>query len=186
MSLPMALVKNQRDLFRIAMRGEWREVMKMYKEGEDAHRAKITRSGYTALHVAVSDGKEDVVEELIGVLLDDFHKAKEALAMQNEAGNTPLHIAASMGNVKMCEHIAYADPTLIGIQNEDGETPIFLAALHGKKDAFLCLHSFCLPDVGISYCRREDGDTILHCAIAGEYFGKELCRKFYLIFLMNE
>ncbi|KAL5581333.1 hypothetical protein UlMin_013775 [Ulmus minor] len=166
----MASAKNQRDLFRIAMKGQWREVMKMYKEGEDAHRAKITRSGYTALHVAVSDGKEEVVEELIGVLLDDFHKAKEALAMQNEAGNTPLHIAASMGNVKMCEHIAYADPTLIGIQNEDGETPIFLAALHGKKDAFLCLHSFCLPDVGISYCRREDGDTILHCAIAGEYF----------------
>ena len=176
-------MRNTKVLFKTVMRGDWDEVMKIYEEDPNALTATITRSGYTALHMAVSDGKEDLVAQLIEALEEH---AKEALEMQNEAGNTPLHIAASMGNVKMCEHIAYADPTLIGIQNEDGETPIFLAALHGKKDAFLCLHSFCLPDVGISYCRREDGDTILHCAIAGEYFGKELCRKFYLIFLMNE
>ncbi|KAK9945237.1 hypothetical protein M0R45_010762 [Rubus argutus] len=82
-------------------------------------------------------------------------------------------ITSFNGNVRMCKCIAKS-PSLVGIPNKDKETPLFLAALHGKKDAFLCLHYICTPDesqqIFYSYCRREDGDTILHCAIAGDYF----------------
>ncbi|KAL5561729.1 hypothetical protein UlMin_031476 [Ulmus minor] len=174
---------NASDLFKIVMRGAWDEVIKKYKENPAAQKTKITRSGYTALHLAVSDGKEGIVKELINVLSNSGQRAREALEIQNDAGNTPLHIAASMGNVRMCKLIARVDHTLIGIQNNDGETPLFLTALHGKKDAFLKLNSFLPANTEIPYCRRKvDGNSILHCAIAGEYFDL----AFWIIQLCND
>ncbi|KAK1559230.1 hypothetical protein Q3G72_012179 [Acer saccharum] len=45
-----------------------------------------------------------------------------------------------------------------------------MAASHGHKHAFLCLHSLCKLGEGYAYSRRNDGETILHCAISGDYF----------------
>ena len=45
------------ELFKNVMSGDWEHVEKMYKEKPEAHKAKIPRSGYTALHLAVSNGK---------------------------------------------------------------------------------------------------------------------------------
>ncbi|KAK1558575.1 hypothetical protein Q3G72_004079 [Acer saccharum] len=45
-----------------------------------------------------------------------------------------------------------------------------MAASHGHKHAFLCLHSLCGPGKGYDYSRRNNGETILHCAISGDYF----------------
>lgn len=180
----------QKELFKIAMKGEWDKVVEKYKGNPRLHKAKITRSGDTALHIAVSDLQEDVVEQLVGIICkkgqavealdiqNDRAQAVEALNIQNDRGNTPLHTAASMGSVRMCKCIASVDPkVLIAARNLDRETPFFLAALHGKKYAFLHLHSMCTKGEekkGYSYCRRNDGDTILHCAIAGDYFGGHL------------
>ncbi|KAK9945241.1 hypothetical protein M0R45_010766 [Rubus argutus] len=155
-------------LFKMAMKSRWEEVVQAYGQNKRAHKARITRSGDTALHIAVADCQEKWVEELVKLV------STKELRIQNERGNTPLHFAAAMGNVRMCDCIAKKDPSLVGIPNKDKETPLFLAALHGKKDSFLCLHYICTPDESqqrfYSYCRREDGDTILHCAISGDYF----------------
>ena len=161
--------KINKDLFKMAMRGQWENVVKRYSENYTVHKAKLTSSGDTALHIAVSDGKEEVVRKLVGSISAQTDK-KEALQIKNEQGSTPLHIAASMGNVAMCECIAKVDPELVGARNDDRETPFFLAALYGKKDAFLLLHQICGSKNGYEYSRRKDGDTILHCAIAGDYF----------------
>uniref|UniRef100_A0A2N9GMH9 PGG domain-containing protein n=1 Tax=Fagus sylvatica TaxID=28930 RepID=A0A2N9GMH9_FAGSY len=118
-------------LFKIAMQGKWEKVVEIYRTNPMAHKAKLTRSGDTALHIAVSDGQEERVEELC---------------------------------------IANVDKSLVGARNHDNETPFFLAALYGKKEAFLCLHELCGTENGYNYCRRKDGDTILHCAISGDYF----------------
>ncbi|KAK9945240.1 hypothetical protein M0R45_010765 [Rubus argutus] len=156
-------------LFKIGMKSQWKEVVQVYRNDEWAHKAKITRSGDTALHIAVSDCQEKWVAELVNLV------AIEDLRIQNERGNTPLHLSAAMGNVGMCKYIAQKDPSLVGIPNKDKETPLFLASVQGKKDAFLCLHYICTPDESqqrfYRYCRRENGETVLHCAIAGEYFG---------------
>ncbi|CAB4291644.1 unnamed protein product [Prunus armeniaca] len=161
--------KIKKYLFQIAMKSEWKKVVRTYRLNPKAHKAKITRTGDTALHIAVSDRQEDHVEELVTLISHD------ELETQNERGNTPLHLAASMGNVRMCECIAQRHPLLVGAPNDDNETPLFLAALHGKKYAFLCLHYIYIksPDgeqKRYNYCRRKDGDTILHCAISGDYF----------------
>ncbi|KAF3436251.1 hypothetical protein FNV43_RR23343 [Rhamnella rubrinervis] len=158
-------------LFKIAMKGDWEQVVKIYELDHRAHSVKITRSGDTALHVAVSDCQEDIVERLVELIKSSKQgNPREALAVENERGNTALHLAASMGNVKMCSCIASVDPSLVGVFNNDRESPLFLTALRGQKEAFLCLHHICGPDQGSSYCRRKDGETILHCAIAGDYF----------------
>ncbi|XVE73074.1 hypothetical protein DITRI_Ditri11bG0088500 [Diplodiscus trichospermus] len=160
----------EKELFRSAMKGEWNDVVRMYENNPTVHVAKIIRSRDTALHIAVSNGKEGVVEELVQLIRSQSEPGK-ALGIRNEQGNTPLHIAASLGNVRMCNCIAQASPSLLKIQNHSGETPLFVAALHGKKNAFLCLNSFCGgKEEGYSYCRRKDGETVLHCAISGDYF----------------
>ncbi|XP_050365578.1 uncharacterized protein LOC126784134 [Argentina anserina] len=160
-----ALIKKY--LFDKAMKSEWKDVVEAYTNNEIAHGAKITKSGDTALHIAVLEGQHDHVAELVKLV------SEEKLKLQNERGNTPLHFAAAQGNVRMCQYITKGRPSLVSILNKDKETPLFLAALHGKKDAFLCLHYICTPDESppnYSYCRRDDGETILHCAIAGDYF----------------
>ncbi|XP_062112087.1 uncharacterized protein LOC133823325 isoform X2 [Humulus lupulus] len=159
--------KIKKELFNVAMKGEWNEVIRAYEQNYAAHEAKITRSGYTALHIAVSDCQEDVVEALVRRVVSN---SKKVLAIQNDRGNTPLHLAASMGYVRMCHCMAKADPSLVGTRNNNSETPLFLAALRGKKEAFLCLHYLSGTVHDGSFCRRRDGQTVLHCAIAGEYF----------------
>lgn len=165
--------KIKKDLFNIAMKGEWKEVVRKYEQNNRAHDSKITRSGDTALHIAVSDCQEDVVAALVRLVVSKHPRPKAVLGIQNDRGNTPLHFAAAMGNVRMCQSMALVDPSLVGARNKDSETPLFMAALRGKKEAFLCMHYICGASHGASYCRRHDGQTVLHCAIAGEYFGKE-------------
>ncbi|XP_057964525.1 uncharacterized protein LOC131155419 isoform X2 [Malania oleifera] len=160
----------KKELFKTAMEGKWDEVEDIYSKKPTARGEKITRTGDTALHIAVSDGREEIVQKLVN------YSSPDALSVKNNLGNTALHLAATMGNVAMCFGIAKKNLKLVGERNIDNETPFFLAALHGKKDAFLCLHSLIgggdegKRSSGLEYSRKGDGDNILHCAIAGEYF----------------
>ncbi|XP_062076664.1 uncharacterized protein LOC133781629 isoform X1 [Humulus lupulus] len=200
-----------------AMQRSWGEVVSLYEREPMTHMTKISRSGYTALHVAVADGNEDIVEKLVNrikvvqekteptnpnhivekseILLtpveDEYTMVEtgeklvmysKPLEIKNQKGDTALHLAALIGNVRMCRAIITAASSdvklaasLIEIENNMGETPLFLAALHGKKDAFLYLNSVLTNKAGSSKwavrcCRRHNGDTVLHCAIDGEFF----------------
>ncbi|KAH7511510.1 hypothetical protein FEM48_ZijujUnG0007000 [Ziziphus jujuba var. spinosa] len=102
---------------------------------------RIIKSGDTALHVAVSDCQEDIVEQLVEII-SRGPDAEQVLLTKDERGNTPLNIAASMANMKMCGCIASVNPSLIGAINNDRETPFFLMDLRGKKEAFLSCFSF--------------------------------------------
>lgn len=167
--------ESKKKLFIYAIKGRWNNVIEMYKEDRRLQEVKITRMGDTALHIAVSYGLEDVVRQMVDIMY------ASALKIQNNGDkNTVLHIAASMGNLKMCVIIAEKDPLLVDVRNINGETPMFLAALHGRKQVFLWLHfirnsptnsssSSSSPYYG--NCRRNDGNTILHCAIDGDHFG---------------
>ncbi|XP_028769657.1 uncharacterized protein LOC114727096 [Neltuma alba] len=165
---------NKKELFSCAMRGKWEEVIDMYKQDEGLHKARITRSGHTALHVAVADGKEHVVKQMVHAMSANEEERKKALRTANKRNNTALHVAAVMGNARICHIIASVEPTLVDDRNVDGETPLFFAALHGKKHAFLCLHHIRNPNISadpfLGNCRRKNGDTILHAAINGLAF----------------
>ncbi|XP_011082647.1 uncharacterized protein LOC105165364 [Sesamum indicum] len=155
-------------LMRNVIQGNWEEVANIYQQHPEALLTKINQSEDTALHIAISDGNADIFAEL--VLRTVIRTSPEALRFQNQLGNTPLHLAASLGNVKICELMASTDSRLIGIRNRNGETPFFLAALNGRMEAFLCLHYLLRSGEGYEYCRRKNGETILHSAISREYF----------------
>ncbi|XP_059461918.1 ankyrin repeat-containing protein At5g02620-like [Corylus avellana] len=159
-------------LFHMARKDKWDEVVKIYEWTPLAHKTKITNSGDTALHIAVSHDNKERVEELIKEIISNGEEGKEALKVKNEQGNTPLHVAASMGSVRMCECIAQVDPSLVAVRNKNGETPLFVTALYGQQKAFLCLLAACDTKDICEGSRRNDGDTILHVALAGDYFGE--------------
>ncbi|CAA2993825.1 uncharacterized protein LOC111394077 [Olea europaea subsp. europaea] len=177
------------DLFDPTMKKKWNKVGTAYKECPSTRIAKLTKSEETALHVAISSYHSELhssdcekrIEEMIKSIPDE--DAFETLSMKNVKGDTPLHLAAAVGWLSICNCIASRDRELISTRNLKGETPLFVAAYHGKLDSFIFLHDYYNkeqvqdpnqqnigqePDE--SLCRREDGNTILHSAISAEYF----------------
>ncbi|XP_027119571.1 uncharacterized protein [Coffea arabica] len=168
------------NLFEWTMKKNWKEVLNVCRNNPSACMAKLTKSEDTALHIAVSsfhadqidaNGQAKVVSDLVESLPPD--QAVEILKVQNDKGDTPLHLAAALGSATICICIARKDHVLISERNLKGETPLFMAAHHGKMEAFLQLHKLYRksaeePDDRLY--RRNDGDTILHSAISGEYF----------------
>ncbi|XP_065864837.1 uncharacterized protein [Euphorbia lathyris] len=148
------------------MKGNWDKVAQIYEKNSNLQQAKLTQTQDTALHLAVSDAQTQVVLKLVKIIGPN---ASKILNIKNEKGNTPLHLAAAIGDVQMCHCLAKQDPDLIKARNSENETPLFMAALHGKKQAFLRLH-FLHREVDYVLCRKRNGDTILHCAIQAEHF----------------
>ncbi|KAL1550189.1 hypothetical protein AAHA92_18188 [Salvia divinorum] len=161
------LERVKKELLNHAMKRDWWQVLRTYEDNKQASTAKITRSGDTALHMAISDSDYQslTVKRLLPVAGD------HALRIANDHGNTPLHVASYLGNARVCRWIADADPHLIGARNNHGETPIFLAVVHGRREAFLCMRRIIRrTHLGLGYCGKDDGRTILHSAISGGHF----------------
>ncbi|XP_004298202.1 PREDICTED: uncharacterized protein LOC101298415 [Fragaria vesca subsp. vesca] len=159
-------------LFENAMKGQWEKVREAYRNSIKAQKAKITRSKETALHIAIADGQTEIALELVKIIpsnADDSDASTAVLSIANDRGNTPLHLAARIGNVQVCRSIADKAASLVSLRNVEGETPLFLAALNGNTKAFVCLNFYC-PEKQHSLIRDNNGDTILHAAILGEYF----------------
>ncbi|XP_061373626.1 uncharacterized protein LOC133315954 [Gastrolobium bilobum] len=173
-----------------AFEGKWDKVIAMYYKFPEAHTAMINDSVGTALHVAVDLDEEDVVKELVNAIITkeiDEEDAlreeqqqqgpqsakKKALEMENERGDTPLHVAASRGFARICKciiGIAKQRIYLLRRRNEQGETPLFLAAINWRKQAFAYLSDISRDSITLQDLVRDNGDSILHSAISREYF----------------
>ena len=51
-----------KNLYEWAKQGKWNEVVESYKINPNTHKVKITRSGDTALHIAVLNGEENILQ----------------------------------------------------------------------------------------------------------------------------
>ncbi|KAK7300415.1 hypothetical protein RJT34_11259 [Clitoria ternatea] len=182
------------------LEGKWKKVIHLYYQFPDqAHTAMINDSVGTALHVAVDLDEEDVVRDLVNAILTSAvtrggdrvqqgpHGAKiEALELQNERGDTALHVAASRGFARICKYIIGKDNEriyLVSRKNKQGETPLFQAAINWKKQAFAYLSSISHFSAPLQDLVRDNGDTILHCAIMREYFDLAVIIVHYYDFL---
>lgn len=57
-----------------AMNGDWEKVVEIYKTDRIAQRASINKTWYTALHIAVADGKEEMLAKLVKLIVDKDKK----------------------------------------------------------------------------------------------------------------
>lgn len=180
-------------LFRNVMAGDWEEVIHAYEGNPRLQNSKITKFEETALHVAISSSEEGVVCTLVDLTAGD----NGVLLMKDCEGSTPLHLAAAMGSLLICQKILDKKAfhqrgeesfglALLEARNNKGETPFFLAALEGHGDVFLFLLDRSVGEKDnydswlLSLCRRNDGESILHCTIALEDFGNNLHLIFYI------
>ena len=165
-----------RRLFQSAVKGDWDEVVKLCEKEDYAFNVQITRSEDTIFHLTAYNKLEEIFERLLKLLArgHDHDLTRGSLELKNVNEDTALHIAASVGSVRMCTSIIITAKSteLLSCRNKDGETPLFSAVLHGHKDVFLYLHSICGPEDGYDYCSRKDGTNILHSAITEEYYGE--------------
>ncbi|KAL8530505.1 hypothetical protein ACS0TY_007515 [Phlomoides rotata] len=158
---------NKKDkLLSCIVRGKLQDVIDAYVENPEVRKLKIQRTGYTALHVAVSEDWGVFAKRMV-------ESGGDVLAMGNEQGDTALHLAAKFGNTYFCKCIAQKGIKLVKAQNKSGETPLFSAVSRGKTQAFLYLYHLCSSSNDIDQHEmytRNNGDTILHSAIFEEHF----------------
>ncbi|CAL9081260.1 unnamed protein product [Musa textilis] len=85
------------------------------------------------------------------------------LTDSNYNGDTALHVAAAMDDRKVALELIRRMPDLVRKRNVKQEIPLHKAALYGLQDMFwLLVHKNSSLEA-----RREDGATMLHCAIMG-------------------
>ncbi|XP_034690454.1 uncharacterized protein LOC117918030 [Vitis riparia] len=144
----------------------WEEVVQIYEQDPRAHKIEIGPSGNTALHIAVSSGREDIVERLVKSIAKNGNPV-DVLSIGNRDGNNPLHLGASLGSISMCRCITGECKELLGHRNQESDTPLLRAARYGKKDVFLCLYDMCEGNAAAGYCKNDDGKNVLHLAIEG-------------------
>ncbi|KAL6339369.1 hypothetical protein AAG906_032898 [Vitis piasezkii] len=100
----------------------WDDVVKIYGQDPRAHKIKLGESGNTALHVAVTSGQEDIVEQLVKLINE---------RSENALDSNPLHLAASLGSIRMCKCIiGDQHKQLLGTRNCGSATPMYMAVLH--------------------------------------------------------
>nr|KYP73158.1 Ankyrin repeat-containing protein At3g12360 family [Cajanus cajan] len=172
------------------LEGKWEKVKEMYYTRPEAHSAIINEGVGTALHVAVDLDEEGVVQELVNAIITvqlQQHSVRiKALEVGNDRGDTPLHVAASRGFAKICNWIIGMNNERVYLasrKNKHGETPLFLAAINWKKQAFAYLSHVSTHTAPLQDLVRDNGDTILHCAIRREYFDLAVIIVHYYDFL---
>ncbi|XP_062017280.1 protein ACCELERATED CELL DEATH 6-like isoform X1 [Rosa rugosa] len=133
----------------------------------------------TAVHVAVYSDNEELVKSLLDMVYreyaDYFLGGPAIFQKQNTFGNTPLHEAASIGNVDMVKIIMHYDPKQLNTKNKRGETPFFTAAVYGNTNVIRHLAPEIKKDADDHerpYFNHTSsrGSTMLHEAIRGYYF----------------
>ncbi|WOL19540.1 hypothetical protein Cni_G28338 [Canna indica] len=108
------------------------------------------------LSVVIAKGKTDMAIKII-----DKMEAEKLINAKNYDEDTALHVAATLGNCRVAEALHNKNKYLVKQVNKKTETPLHKAVLNGQRDMF-----WLLVLLGASPLdRREDGATMLHCAI---------------------
>lgn len=89
---------------------------------------KVDNSGYTALMIAVSMGRDEACKMLIPKM------TSEAIKAVDNYGNTALHLAARRGMKGACELILQVNQEAIKAVDNYGNTVLHLAAIAGNKE----------------------------------------------------
>ncbi|XP_052174758.1 uncharacterized protein LOC127789799 isoform X1 [Diospyros lotus] len=166
-----ATIVSHQDAFRTVLDRKNRllPVVREYLRQTGDDLAHVDVEGNTVLHFLAIDGDAVAFRELKKDGLPTIQMLKKG----NFRGDTPLHQAASFGRLNVVKIIMERDPELALVRNNLGETPLYVAVAAGNKDVF----DFVMqkPEVKETITtRRNDGCTLLHAAVLGEYYSLAL------------
>ncbi|XP_042510985.1 protein ACCELERATED CELL DEATH 6-like isoform X1 [Macadamia integrifolia] len=153
------------DVYRAAENGENLSILlKFYTERQQT--SPINSRGDTVLHTLILNHHIKAANELLN--LQVFH----GLTAKNCKGNTVLHEAAKVGALEIAMLLIQKEESLICEPNLMGETPLYLAAANGHTNMFWYLARN--NSQGHTGLKRNDGCTVLHAAVMGEFYGLAL------------
>lgn len=170
----MDLCDERKQLYKLALRGEWKNLDKVCK-GARQLGLPINNSGETALHLAVYSGKEEPLKTILEQLVLPINNSGEmdyTEHWKSSAENTPLHEAATAGNLDAFKLLVeFRKEDLLEL-NSRGETPLYRAARYGQ----LQIVEYILNECEDYYSRSPrnwmaKGTPIIHEAIQSENFG---------------
>lgn len=153
-------------LYKAALGGQWKVARKFIADDPKSLIAKITIASETALHIAVSTGKNlDFVEKLVRRM------SPEELALTDQNGETALSMAAIVGNTEAAELLVSKNPDLPNIASKSG-FPLHWAAQYGQKPMLLYLLDITRKDMDPSPFSGESGVKLLISIITAEFYGE--------------
>ncbi|KAK2993985.1 hypothetical protein RJ640_001413 [Escallonia rubra] len=130
---------------------------------EEGGTETVDEQGDTVLHFLAFYGNVEAFKQLIQRNLLSGDQLKEQV---NASGDIALHEAARFGQKEVAEVMLKREKNLVSVRNKSGETPLYVAAANGKKEVFTLLTEYqsdCMAT-------RDDGCTILHAAVMGEFY----------------
>ncbi|XP_008241121.2 PREDICTED: uncharacterized protein LOC103339576 [Prunus mume] len=154
-----------RKQYELAMNGQWESLKRFYRDHVFEVLGQMTTKYDTVLHVAGLAGRKDVLYFLISLIEED----RDALTVENNRGNTPLHEVAASGNLDSAKLLVNYHGALVEIRNHLGETPLYRAAAFGHTNLVQYLANQVSGDIE-QHFRRKDKVSILHMAVLGQHF----------------
>ena len=118
-------------VFRAASNGDSR----FFDENSNNTLLQVTPEENTVLHVALQFNQLEAAEKIVNLSLSLVHK-------KNSRGNTPLHVAARVGDSSMVKLLIDQEKKLdietgdrqqlLSMENQDGETALHVAVRYGN------------------------------------------------------
>ena len=125
---------------------------------------EVTSTKYTILHVAAQTGNKKIAKKIIDLDPSLLHE-------RNSKGNTPLHIAASLGHLEMTNFLLsqhqHMMVPLLKITNERNETALHGAVRNGHSKIVKTLIE---KDPSLTSLRNKDGESPLFIAVDRGFF----------------
>ncbi|XP_022744800.1 ankyrin repeat-containing protein ITN1-like [Durio zibethinus] len=116
---------------------------------------EVNELGETALFTAAEKGHLDVVKELLQ------YTTKEGIALKNQSGFDPLHIAASQGHEAIVQVLLDHDPGLSKTVGQANATPLVSAAAKGHTAV---VNELLSKDPSLLEISKANGKNPLHFA----------------------
>ncbi|PWA44697.1 Ankyrin repeat-containing protein [Artemisia annua] len=124
------------ELLNATMEGSWWKAKAILKNHKDAATKAISKNGDTILHLAVREGKNYFVKQLL-----NFIKDGSEIKIRNVNGHTALHTAAIADNKQAAELLVNKNNKLLYMSMTDVKVviPLEIAQIYSYANTFLYL-----------------------------------------------
>ncbi|CAA2994280.1 ankyrin repeat-containing ITN1-like [Olea europaea subsp. europaea] len=147
--------------------GIWISLERFFEQSS-AFTIRINESDDTALLLAVKVGREySFIEKMVNKTPPC---CPSLLTQKDNSGNTALHAAAQLGNVKIAELLVNKNRELRGFFNNDGLLPIQVAANRGHKGMTSYLLDICLKTNYSNLHEDEAAGSVLLSLVKAKFY----------------